>query len=106
MLNAVDEAWRTFPGYNSLLAENWHPDMGCHIMLAACREYEYAKEVGSETGSNGLFTKSLIDALTSDRLTERSTYMDLLKILPSPSHQSLVVAGDHKDEQIWYYDQL
>ncbi len=106
MLDAVHKAWKRFPGYLSLWAEDWQPDLACHVLLAACREYEFAREMDSDTGYNSLFTKSLINALTSNSLMAQTTYKDLIEMLPHIAYQSPLVVGEHKNKPIWFYGQL
>ncbi|KAK0191754.1 caspase domain-containing protein, partial [Armillaria mellea] len=42
MLRAADERLKGFPYYRSVLSKDWKPDMGSHVILAACREYQSA----------------------------------------------------------------
>ncbi|KAK0224033.1 hypothetical protein IW262DRAFT_1268602, partial [Armillaria fumosa] len=43
MLLAAEEALRDLPGYRSVFAEDWVPDMDSHVILAACMGNEVAK---------------------------------------------------------------
>ncbi|PBK79174.1 hypothetical protein ARMGADRAFT_1040984 [Armillaria gallica] len=106
MLVSADRTMRDFPGYRSVLAEDWCPDMESHVVLAACREYEFAKarRVTSEDGTvgfNGIFTESLIGLLKSGTLGEGSTYLDLVDTLPRFTFQTPVVAGKRKNSRLW-----
>ncbi len=80
-----------------------------HIVLAACREYKFAKarQVTREdgmAGSNGIFTESLIELLKPGTLGERSTYLDLVDTLPQFTFQMPVVAGKRKNSRLWDQD--
>ncbi|KAK0462288.1 uncharacterized protein EV420DRAFT_1639498 [Desarmillaria tabescens] len=43
MLMAGENALRGFPGYRSIMAKDWTLDMSSHVVLAACRGYQFAK---------------------------------------------------------------
>ncbi|KAK0431843.1 caspase domain-containing protein [Armillaria borealis] len=77
-------------------------NMSSHVIMVACKEYEIAREVESETGYNGIFTRALIDALRSGNLSEESTYIDLLCSLPVRRGQTPVVAGKNKSDRLWF----
>ncbi|KAG7441998.1 uncharacterized protein BT62DRAFT_996906 [Guyanagaster necrorhizus] len=78
MLVATDKSLKCFPGYKSVLSEDWLPDMDSHVMMAACREYEFVKEKRRKDGFNGIFTQDVVRALKSGQLGEGSTYVDLV----------------------------
>ncbi|KAK0421601.1 peptidase C14, caspase domain-containing protein [Armillaria borealis] len=100
MLQAADENLRNLPGYRSVLAEDWFPNMDSHVILAACKEYEYAREVKCEEGYHGIFTQALTKALKST--THETTYFGLLEALPSTVTQTPVIAGRHRNAKLWY----
>ncbi|KAK0186415.1 caspase domain-containing protein [Armillaria mellea] len=102
MVHAADESCGQYPSYQPVSARDWRPDMSSHVVLAACKEYQTAKEVESEAGYNGIFTQGLISTLRSESLSERSTYVDLLFSLPRRRGQTPIIAGKHKREQLWY----
>ncbi|KAK0452744.1 uncharacterized protein EV420DRAFT_1558223 [Desarmillaria tabescens] len=104
MLLAADETLKHFPNYRSVLAEDWLPDMNSHVVLAACREYEFAKEQRGKVGFNGIFTQDLVRTLKSGHLGEGSTYVDLAQSLPRSRHQTPVVAGKNKYSRLWFQD--
>lgn len=52
--------------------------MSSHVIMAACKDYQIAREVEGDTRYNGLFTWALIDALRSGNLSEELRYIDLL----------------------------
>ncbi len=100
---------RDFPGYQSVLAEDWCPDMESHVVLAVCREYEFAKarQVPREDGMvgfNGIFTESLIGLLNSGTLGEGSTYLDLVDTQPRFTFKSPIIARKGKDSKLWDQD--
>ncbi|SJL08892.1 uncharacterized protein ARMOST_12264 [Armillaria ostoyae] len=102
MLHAADESCGQHPSYQPVSARDWRPDMSSHVVLAACKEYQTAKEVESEAGYNGVFTQGLISTLRSESLSEESTYVDLLFSLPRRRGQTPIIAGKHKRERLWY----
>ncbi|PBK63022.1 hypothetical protein ARMSODRAFT_942681 [Armillaria solidipes] len=102
MLLAADDNLGRFPCHRSVFAEDWRPDTESHVVLAACGEYEFAKEMPGDAGINGFFTKSLIWTLTSGHLTEEATYVDLVAALDRSCHQTPVAAGKHKYSKLWY----
>ncbi len=73
MLLAGDKKLRGSPGYRSILSRDWYPDMDSHVILAACKDYQFAKaamvkgEDGTE-GYIGIFTHGLACACTPVRL--------------------------------------
>ncbi len=98
-----------YPGYRSISANDWHPDMDSHVVLAACRDYEYAKakKVKREDGTSvyiGIFTDSLVRVLRSGYWKKDTRYADLVHYLDKTSHQTPVVAGKYKDARLWYQD--
>ncbi|SJL16870.1 uncharacterized protein ARMOST_20400 [Armillaria ostoyae] len=102
MLHIADENLSQYPSYKSILESDWKPDMSSHVIMAACKEYQIAREVESETGYNGIFTRAVIDALRSGNLSEESTYIDLLCSLPLRGWQTPVVAGKNKNDRLWF----
>ncbi|PBK91148.1 hypothetical protein ARMGADRAFT_1166537 [Armillaria gallica] len=44
MLDAAHDRWNHLPHYKSVLSNSWDPDTKSHVVLAACKEYETAKE--------------------------------------------------------------
>ncbi|KAK0435912.1 hypothetical protein EV421DRAFT_2022352 [Armillaria borealis] len=57
MLRAADES---LSRHLSVLSKNQEPDMGSHVILAVCRNYQYAKETFGKEGYDGAFTRSLV----------------------------------------------
>ncbi|KAK0473814.1 caspase domain-containing protein [Armillaria luteobubalina] len=76
MFDVADVNSRQFPGYQSVCTDTWFPDMSSHVVMAACQEHQFVVETNREAGFQGVFTESLTP----------------------------VVAGKHKDAQIWYQD--
>ncbi len=102
MLCAADGRLKCFPYYKSVLSQNWFPDMGSHVVLAACRDYQTAKETGEGGRCSGIFTRRLVYVLTSGECTKETTYVGLTGLLNQSYLQTPVVAGDHIDERLWY----
>ncbi|KAK0471439.1 hypothetical protein IW261DRAFT_1511601 [Armillaria novae-zelandiae] len=104
MLNVADEYSRQFPGYQSVCSDKWCPDMSSHVVMAACQEHQVVTETRKEGGFQGTFTETLLHVLRSGIVSERSTYIDLLFALPTMHGQTPVIAGTHKNAQLWYQD--
>ncbi|KAK0188287.1 caspase domain-containing protein [Armillaria mellea] len=102
MLHMADENLSRYPEYKSILDTDWRPDMSSHVIMAACKEYQIARETDGPTGCNGIFTRALIDALRSGSLSEESTYIDLICSLPLRGRQTPVVAGKNKGDRLWF----
>ncbi len=101
MFDVAHRRLKGLKNYHRIHDGDWSPDFTSHVILAACREYEQAKEDESE---NGIFTQALIEALKSDRLKAGSTYRDLIDTLriPTSTAQVPVVAGRHMNKRLWY----
>ncbi|PBK64974.1 hypothetical protein ARMSODRAFT_940725 [Armillaria solidipes] len=109
MLLAGDKTLKHYPGYRSILSKDWYPDMKSHVVLAACKEHQYAKEkkVKREDGMAGYigsFTDSLLRVLRSGYWRKQPTYADLIHSLDKASRRTPVVAGKYKDARLWYQD--
>ncbi len=102
MLDAADNTTKNFLEYRSEFVAEWCPDMTSHVILAACREHEIAKEEWGETGFHGVFTESLVQTLRSGASNERQTYVDLVSSLNQSTTQVSVVAGRYKHSMLWY----
>ncbi|SJL18837.1 uncharacterized protein ARMOST_22439 [Armillaria ostoyae] len=102
MLRAADRRLKYFPCYKSVSSKNWHPDMGSYVVLAACREYQTAKETGEGNSCGGIFTRRLVHILASGKCNKETTYIGLTHLLNDTPFQTPVVYGDHKDECLWY----
>ncbi len=101
MFNAADKNLGDLPGYESVSRADWDPNMDSHVVLAACKEYEFAREVKGKGGYSGVFTQALISALKSADYKSMD-YIGLLQALPRNTDQTPVVAGTHKDAKLWY----
>ncbi len=109
MLVSADRTMGNFSGYQSVLAEDWYPNMDSHVVLAACRQYEFvkARRVMREDGTvgfNRIFMKSLMGLLKSGTWWEGSTYLDLVDTLPRFTFQTPVVTGKRKNSMLWDQD--
>ncbi|KAK0462798.1 hypothetical protein IW261DRAFT_1576159 [Armillaria novae-zelandiae] len=103
MLDSAQDSMRDWPGYRDVWEQKWCPDMGSHVVLAACRDYQFAKETQCGGGGyKGVFTTGIVRTLTSGTLGEGSTYVDLIKALPQWESQTPVVAGRRKNEHLWH----
>ncbi|PBK72046.1 hypothetical protein ARMSODRAFT_909520, partial [Armillaria solidipes] len=81
MLRAADERLKSFPYYRSVLSKDWKPDMGSHVILAACRDYQSAMEILGTKGYRGVLTKTLVSVLRSDAWKKETTYVELTGLL-------------------------
>ncbi|SJL17892.1 uncharacterized protein ARMOST_21459 [Armillaria ostoyae] len=109
MLVAGEKNLKRYPGYRSILGNDWLPDMDSHVVLAACTDYQYAKvkKVQREDGTAGyigIFTDSLVRVLRSGYWKKETTYADLVHCLDKTSQQTPVVAGKYKTARLWYQD--
>ncbi|SJK96809.1 uncharacterized protein ARMOST_00055 [Armillaria ostoyae] len=105
MLLSGHNLLKDYPGYRSILAKDWGPDMDSNVVLAACRDYEFAKAKKMKGGDgvyNGVFMHSLLRALRSDWKKEGMTYSKLVHRLDKSIHQTPLAAGRHQDERIWF----
>ncbi len=107
MLYAGEKLLRDIPGYRSILAKEWSPDEDSHVILAACKSYQFAKErwMDGEGGSRmcvGIFTHSLVRFLRSSYCCAETTYADLRRGLDESPLQTPVVAGTHQHARLWY----
>jgi hypothetical protein len=75
--------------------------MASHILLAACRQEEYATEISSDGKNHGFFTASLIKYLQQVDLT-RVTYSNLLAHLPTLANQHPQCDGTNKMRTLFY----
>ncbi|SJL17887.1 uncharacterized protein ARMOST_21454 [Armillaria ostoyae] len=110
MLLARESYLKRYAGYRSILSKDWYPDMDSHVALAACKEYEFAKEKkvqgkGGVVEYIGIFTHSLVRVLRSGYLSKETTYADLPSGLDECCHQTPVVSGRQKHARIWYQAQ-
>ncbi|KAK0435901.1 hypothetical protein EV421DRAFT_1157826 [Armillaria borealis] len=104
MLRAADERLGHLPYYRPVSSKDWKPDMSSHIILAACCHYQTAKETIVGMVYRGQFTRRLVAVLTSGSLKKEMTYIELTTYLNHSCTQTPVVAGDHKNDRIWYQD--
>ncbi|PBK65060.1 hypothetical protein ARMSODRAFT_1022494 [Armillaria solidipes] len=101
MLNSAKERMGDWHGYRDVWEDKWIPDMDSHIVLAACKDYQFAKEWPDRNGYSGVFTRALVKVLRSDSLTEEATYVDVIESLPIFSGQTPVLAGKRVQERLW-----
>ncbi|KAK0226661.1 caspase domain-containing protein [Armillaria fumosa] len=107
MFSAADENLKVLDKYQSISKADWRADMDSHVVLAACKEFELAKEVEGDSLVNGVFTRALIFAFKSADLNDKSmTYHKLIKDLPfaKDSTQHPVIAGKHMYSRLWFQD--
>ncbi|SJL10596.1 uncharacterized protein ARMOST_13984 [Armillaria ostoyae] len=107
MLFTAEQNLKDLPGYRSVLAKDWYPDMNSHVVLAACKKSELAKteRIMKEDGTmerRGVFTGRLIDTLKSDGWREEATYEDLIEAMAPIDSQTPCVAGERKNKCLWY----
>ncbi|KAK0439291.1 caspase domain-containing protein [Desarmillaria tabescens] len=102
MLRVGMQNLKSISNRTSVMEKTWFPDMSSHVVLAACREFESAREYEFRGGFNGIFTHSLVGALRSGLCTKELTYANLVKGLPRQRMQTPVVAGDFMRARLWY----
>ncbi len=83
VLEAAEKQQKNGADCVSVLSGDWKPDTFFHIILAACKEYQLAKEVTGEDGKpTGVVTVALLRTLRYGQLRSSSTYIDLLYTIP------------------------
>ncbi len=100
MLRTRDKGLREYylPGTVSILAENWSPMKASHVLLAACREYQFAREVQKDDGTvNGIFTEALMSALRSV-LCNQSYHALCCTISAATPLQKPIAIGENRDK--------
>ncbi|KAK0215284.1 peptidase C14, caspase domain-containing protein, partial [Armillaria nabsnona] len=105
MFSAADETLKHIAGYQSISAARWRANMDSHVVLAACKEYQHAREVevDGESKFNGVFTQDLISAFKSADLSDESmTYYKLIQGLPNNGTQHPVIAGKRMKSRLWF----
>ncbi len=103
MLRAAHTRLHHLPRYRSVLSQDWQADMSSHVTVAACQDYQTARESGGGGDRcGGEFTRSLVDALTSGKCNHGTTYQDLVNLLNHLPTQTPSVYGDHMNEPLWY----
>ncbi|KAK0476231.1 caspase domain-containing protein [Armillaria luteobubalina] len=53
MLDAAKERMGDWDGYRDVWAEDWIPNMDSHVVLAACKDYQFAREWKDKNGYSG-----------------------------------------------------
>ncbi len=100
MLRAGDESLKQYslPGTVSVLKGNWSPMKGSHVLLAACRDYQFAREVQRDDGTVcGIFTEALMSALRSG--PRNQSYLDLCcTIRTTTPLQTPVAIGENSNK--------
>ncbi|PBK72052.1 hypothetical protein ARMSODRAFT_972745 [Armillaria solidipes] len=103
MLRAAHTRLRHLPRYRSVLSQDWQADMSSHVLVAACQDYQTARESGGGGDRcGGEFTRNLVDTLTSGECNQGTTYQDLADLLNRSHTQTPNVCGDHMNEALWY----
>ncbi|KAK0209623.1 caspase domain-containing protein [Armillaria fumosa] len=105
MLRAAHTRLQHLPCYRSVLSPDWQADMSSHVLVAACQDYQTARESGGGGDScGGEFTRSLVNILASGEFNQGTTYQGLVDLLNQSYAQTPYVSGDHKQEPLWYLD--
>ncbi|KAF7354161.1 Protein TIC 214 [Mycena venus] len=100
-LDLDDYLW-TGKGGTATSHEMWSPSAISHVLLAACRKDELAREITfSDDGlTHGRFTESLINTLRRIPLRD-TTYLELLNRLPTWAEQTPVCGGSNRDRLVF-----
>ncbi|KAJ7493816.1 caspase domain-containing protein [Mycena latifolia] len=79
----------------------WAPSAASHVLLAACREDETAREISyPNMAVHGRFTHYLISQLRSVKL-ETTTYAELVNLLPKWSGQTPHCGGERRNRLVF-----
>ncbi|KAK0444584.1 uncharacterized protein EV420DRAFT_1768205 [Desarmillaria tabescens] len=105
---AADESMRRFLAMYRFRMATGSLTLKSHVVVAACAEYEKAKETSGPDGEgyNGCFTRALIRTLISN-WTNELTYNDLIEHITKDlegqgNYQGPVVAGERRKERVWF----
>ncbi|KAK0227215.1 hypothetical protein EDD85DRAFT_776991, partial [Armillaria nabsnona] len=102
MFRIANKTLDSLPRAHSLWTPGWHADMKSHVILAACKAHEFAKEDVKDSRYHSVFTYALVKALKSGYWKAGTTYVDLVGAVPHYLHQTPIVAGENKHEWLWY----
>ena len=89
---------------SSVLAssENWEGDASAFVQLAACQDFQIAREVTHDGRTYGAFTWALVKALKSKK-SRGGTYADIVRILGRLNgNQIPKVVGERKESRLWF----
>ncbi|KAK0235126.1 hypothetical protein EDD85DRAFT_954645 [Armillaria nabsnona] len=105
MLRAGDESLKKYslPGTASVLKGDWSPLKASHVLLAACKDYQFAREVQKDNGTvNGIFTEALMSALRSG--PRNQSYHDLCCTISTttPSQTPIAIGENNNTLFPWY----
>ncbi|KAK0430374.1 caspase domain-containing protein [Armillaria borealis] len=102
MLNEGHNTLKSFPGYQSILQDTWSANTDSYVLLAACQEFQNAMSSTCVEESGGVFTRALVETLTSGDLKEKSTFMGLMEALRPlmPHTQTPIAIGKYRDAPI------
>ena len=101
MLKAAEEHPRR---KSSVLAssDSWKGDVAAFVQLAACQDFQQAREVAQDGRKYGAFTWALAKVLKSTKSQGR-TYTDIVRMLGRPNrNQTPKVMGERKESQLWF----
>ncbi len=106
MLNEGHNTLKDFPGYQSILADTWSANTDSYVLLAACEEFQDAMSLTGVEERGGVFTRALVETLTSADLKEKSTFMGLMEALRPlmPYTQTPIAIGKYRDAPIPFHD--
>ncbi len=106
MLNEGHNTLKDFPGYQSILADTWSANTDSYVLLAACQEFQDAMSLTGVEERGGVFTRALVETLTSADLKEKSTFMGLMEALRPlmPYTQTPIAIGKYRDAPIPFHD--
>ncbi len=100
MLRAGHERLEQCPGYQSILSDDWTPDRRSHGGLAACRDYQTARETLESEEYDGISTKMFLRVLKSDDWKKETTYVGLACLLNQSDAQTPVVSEVHRYDRV------
>jgi len=89
---------------SSVLAssDNWKGDLSSFVQLAACQDFQKAREVTRDGRKYGAFTWALVKDLKSTR-SQGKTYTNVVQMLGRlDSNQIPKAVGERKESQLWF----
>ena len=88
---------------SSVLAssENWRGDVSAFVQLAACQDFQQAREVTRDGRTYGAFTWALVKVLKSTK-SRGATYTDVIRMIGRLYDQDPKAVGDRKGNRLWF----
>lgn len=80
---------------------NWEGDVSAFVDLAACQDFQEAREVTRNGRKYGAFTWALVKVLRSAQ-SHGQTYTGIIRMIGRLNDQVPKVIGDRKESRLWF----